>query len=235
MIGAKGSMKGALRPPESQFQRVSCYLADIGPALTVVPRAFYNPRHMRNFHRVWICVLQIGILAILTGCHSTGPDRLPQEKERVEMLSLMLPCELQIEPFTKIRSFNDDDIPDGILAIIRPVDRFGDPVKAVGLFYFELWEYREASEDRRGQRLEFWEKPITHVEDVKNHWSRAQMYEFQLAWTQGGGAIRPGRKYLFTATYRTPWDTTIQDQYVLEFPRVGETPAESPSAGAPTP
>jgi hypothetical protein len=180
----------------------------------------------------WMQIVGIGLVAAAAGCRSTGPDRMPQERDRVEMLSLMLPSEIKIQPFTKIRSFNEDDIPDGILAIVRPVDRFGDPVKAVGLFYFELWEYREASADRKGQRLEFWDKPITTIEDVKLHWSRAQMYEFQLAWTQGQGSIRPGRKYLFTATYRTPWDTTIQDEYVIDFPRVGQTPAESPSAGA---
>ncbi|HSW47320.1 MAG TPA: hypothetical protein VLM89_17285 [Phycisphaerae bacterium] len=173
-------------------------------------------------------VLGLCAAVALAGCRSSGPDRMPQERDRIEMLSLMLPSEVKIEPFTKIRSFNDDDIPDGILAIIRPVDRFGDPVKAVGMFYFELWEYRQASQERRGQRIEFWEKPLTSVEDVRNHWSRAQMYEFQLAWTQGGGSIRPGRKYLFTTTYRTPWDTTIQDEYVIEFTRAGETPAESP-------
>ncbi len=160
------------------------------------------------------------------GCHSTGPDRIPQERERIEMFSLMLPSEIKIEPFTKVRSFNEDDIPDGILAIVRPMDRFGDPVKAVGLFYFELWEYQPASQERRGQRLEFWERSITRADDVRSHWSRAQMYEFQLAWTQGEGSIRPGRKYLFTTTYRTPWDTTIRDEYVLDFPRVGEAPAE---------
>jgi hypothetical protein len=199
----------------------------------VAREGLYNPAHMWDLRVTGMWIVGLGVALAAAGCRSTGPDRMPQERDRVEMLSLMLPCEIKIEPFTKIRSFNEDDIPDGILAIIRPVDRFGDPVKAVGLFYFELWEYREASQDRKGERLEFWDRPITKPDDVKSHWSRAQMYEFQLAWAQGKGSIRPGRKYLFTATYRTPWDTTIGDEYVIEFPRVGELPAaSSPSADA---
>jgi len=153
----------------------------------------------------------------LMGCRSTGPDRLPAEPEQVQTLSLMLPAKIKIQPFTKIKSFNDDETPDGISAVVRPVDSFGDPVKAAGLFYFELWSYREASGDHKGERLEFWEKRIDTAADIKLYWTQAQMYDFQLGWTQGTGKIKPGSKYVFTATYRTPWDTTIQDEYVLQF------------------
>jgi len=169
------------------------------------------------------------LCAATLGCRSTGPDHLPRESDRVEMLSLMLPSEVKIQPFTKIKSFNDDSIPDGILAIVRPLDSFGDPVKAVGLFYFELWQYRDASGDRRGDRIEFWEKTIDSENEVRLHWTRAQMYEFQLAWTKGAGAIQPDRKYLLTVTYRTPWDTTIQDERVIDFHMVGDALAKTPS------
>jgi hypothetical protein len=43
------------------------------------------------------------------------------------------------------------------------------------------------------------------------------MYEFQLAWTQGVEQLRPNAKYILTASYRTPWDETIQDEYVMNF------------------
>jgi hypothetical protein len=142
---------------------------------------------------------------------------MPTEGERVEMFSLMLPQELKIQPFTRIQSFDDDEIPDGILAVVRPLDRFGDPVKAVGLFYFELWSYRDASGDRKGERLAFWERNIATAEEVRLYWTRVQMYEFRLAWTEGVEDIRPGRKYILTATYRAPWEETIRDEYVFEF------------------
>jgi hypothetical protein len=157
----------------------------------------------------------VGLL--ISGCQSRGPSYIPTEPERVKMLSLMLPQEIKIQPFTKIKSFNQDEIPDGILAVVRPLDKFGDPVKAVGLFYFELWTYRDASNERKGERLAFWDRVIGSAEEVKLYWTRAQMYEFQLAWTQGVEQIRPGRKYVLTATYRTPWDETIRDEYVFDF------------------
>ena len=133
------------------------------------------------------------------------------------MMSLMLPEKLQVQPFTQVKSFDDDDVPDGILAVVRPVDRLGDPVKAVGFFYFELWTYQPASSDRKGERIAFWDRDIATLEEIRLYWTRAQMYEFQLAWTQGVSELRPNAKYLFIASYRTPWDTTIQDEYVIDF------------------
>ncbi|GMU21320.1 MAG: hypothetical protein AMXMBFR13_14130 [Phycisphaerae bacterium] len=161
-------------------------------------------------------VLMVSLLPALA-CRSGGPTHLPTERERVEMLSLMLPASIRIEPFTTVRSFNQDDVPDGILMVVRPLDRFGDPVKAAGLFYFELWTFVNASAERKGERLAFWDRMIASKEEVELYWTHGQMYEFQLAWTAGVEGLVPDRKYILTATYRTPWDETIQDEYELEF------------------
>lgn len=154
---------------------------------------------------------------LLTACQTTGTQELPSEPEQIATLNLMLPQRVQIQPFTKFASFDNDAVPDGILAVIRPVDQFGDPVKAAGLFYFELWTYRNAAHDRKGERIAFWDRPLDSPEQIRLYWSRAQMYEFQLAWTQGAESVLPGQKYVFTATYRTPWNETIRDEQVIEF------------------
>lgn len=171
--------------------------------------------------RMWW--LAPAICAVSAGCQTGGPTHIPTEPERREMLALMLPAEIKIHPFTKIASFDDDEVPDGILVVVRPLDRFGDPVKAVGLFYFELWSYQQASGERRGQPLAFWDLTLDSPEEVRAHWTRARMYEFQLAWTQGVEAIRPGQKYILAVTYRPPWDETIRDEYVLDFSLPAET------------
>lgn len=158
------------------------------------------------------------LVMLEVGCRSSGPTKLPTERERVQMLSLMLPQTLKIQPFTKIRDFDGDAQPDGILAVVRPLDAFGDPAKAVGLFYFELWTYEAATAERKGERLAYWDRLIGSAQDVSLYWTRAQMYEFQLAWTSGISGIKPGRKYILTAAYRTPWDETIRDEFVLEVP-----------------
>lgn len=176
-----------------------------------------NASNPKCLYTAVLAAASIGLLLGLAGCSSTGPDELPTEQERIDMLSLMLPQDLQIQPFTKVRSFDDDDIPDGILMVVRPLDPFGDPVKAVGLFYFELWSFQPASGENKGERLAFWDRRIAGKEDVRLYWTRAQMYEFQLAWAGDAQGVRPGRKYVLTATYRTPWDETIEDEFILDF------------------
>jgi len=163
--------------------------------------------------RVFCLVLWLG----LAGCRSTGPTHMPTERERVDMLSLMLPEQIKIEPFTRIASFDSDDVPDGVLAVIRAADRFGEPVKAAGYFYFELWTYQDANSERKGERLAYWDRTIATNEEVRLYWTRAGLLEFRLAWTRGLEAVKPNRKYILTAAYRPPWDETLRDEYVMEF------------------
>lgn len=133
------------------------------------------------------------------------------------MLNLMLPTQIEIMPFTRIASFDKDEIPEGLLVVLRPADRFGDAVKAAGLFYFELYSFQRASGDPKGQRLAFWERNLDTPEEIVSHWTHAEMYEFRLGWPEGATSIRPGHKYVLTATYRTPWDETIPDEHILDF------------------
>lgn len=149
-------------------------------------------------------------------------------------LRLMLPNKIEIQPFTSVRSFDDDETPDGILLVLRPVDGFGDPVKAAGHFYFELWTRQMASGEPKGERLAFWERSITNESDMRLYWTHAQMFEFQLAWTgQGLGQIQPGRTFVLRAVWRTPWDETVTDEYELGF-NLPFTALTSQATNAPT-
>jgi len=164
------------------------------------------------------CLVVLITLVGVVGCSKPiGQNYMPTERERRQMLSLMLPKSVHIWPGTKIASFDDDEIPDGILAVVQPEDQFGDPIKAAGLFYFELWTYQQASAERKGRRLAFWSHVIDSAERLELHWTPAQMYEFQLGWTGGAEGIAPDKSYLLTVTYRTPWDTQMQDQMRLDF------------------
>lgn len=166
------------------------------------------------------CLVAIMSLAFVAGCETSSlvaENYMPTDPERRSMLSLMLPKSVHIWSGTKIASFDDDQIPDGILAVVRPEDQFGDPVKAAGLFYFELWTYEKASAERKGRRLAFWNHMIDSAERLELHWTPAQMYEFQLGWTGGAEGIAPDESYLLTVTYRTPWGTQMQDQMRIDF------------------
>jgi len=171
---------------------------------------------------MWVCGCQRGI------------DRVPTQAEKVADLRLMLPNKIEIEPFTGIRSFDEDDTPDGILLVLRPVDSLGDPVKAAGHFYFELWTKEMASGESRGERLAFWERDIKNEHDMRLYWTHAQMYEFQLAWTgQGSGKIQPGKKFILRAAWRTPWDETVTAEHELDF-NVPFSTLAGPSGETPT-
>jgi hypothetical protein len=181
--------------------------------------------------------LTLLVCFLACGC-GKGIDRVPTEAEKVADLRLMLPNKVEIEPFTSIRSFDDDEMPDGILLVLRPVDSFGDPVKAAGHFYFELWTEQLASGERKGERLAFWERDIANESDMRLYWTHAQMFEFQLAWTgQGSGKIQPGRKFILRAVWRTPWNETVSDEYKLDFnlpfPTLTGRSAEAPAGGNP--
>ncbi|MCL2329764.1 MAG: hypothetical protein FWC56_00505 [Phycisphaerae bacterium] len=145
---------------------------------------------------------------------------MKMDKERADMLALMVPASIKIQPFTKIDTFDADAVPDGINLVVRAYDKFGDPVKAVGFWYFELWTYENASGQHRGERLAFWDRNVSTAEEVRLYWTRAQMYQFKLAWTGGFDQLRPGNKYILTATYRAPWDETYRDEYefMVELP-----------------
>lgn len=167
------------------------------------------------------------LAALLAGCKS-NPTITPAAGEAMSMLAVR---QIKIQPFTKIKSFDDDKIPDGIAVVVQPTDQFGDPVKAVGHLYFELYAYQAASGERKGQRLEFWDRTIATPADMKLYWDRtAQMYQFPLAWTQGVPAV-PSRKLILTVTYRTPWDLTLTDELIMDVP-VAKPPAQAAGAAA---
>jgi len=120
------------------------------------------------------------MVAVLAGCKS-APKVAP---EKADMLSLLMPRQIRIQPFTKIKSFDADQVPDGILLVLRPTDEFGDPIKIVGHLYFELYAYKKASAERKGERIEFWERTLATAQDQKLYWDRT---------AQIGRALRPLR------------------------------------------
>jgi len=161
------------------------------------------------------CVL---LACSATGCVTTEPaevelERLPAEK--AEMLAYYLPTRIDILPFTRFASFDDDEVPDGVVAVIRPVDVLGDPVKAYGTLRFELYEFRKASALKKGRRLAVWQRTLASPVDQKKYWDRVtQTYQFQLAWPQ---PLVPNRMYVLEVTCELPTGVRLFSDHVLEF------------------
>ena len=84
-----------------------------------------------------------------SGCGTAKP--YPREADDSRMFG---PVSLRIHPtFTQIKDWTGHKKPDGIEAVIELLDQFGDPTRARGQVMFELWSYRQAQPNPKGQRL----------------------------------------------------------------------------------
>ncbi|MCA9254415.1 MAG: hypothetical protein KDA33_02205 [Phycisphaerales bacterium] len=152
----------------------------------------------------------------------------PTKEQLVEYYS---PATIQILPFTKVRSFDDDIVPDGLAVSLRPLDGAGDPVKAYGSFLFELYAFRPATATHRGERLQSWTQTIRTPEDQRTFWERVtSTYEFQLAWE--GNPLPNNQKYLLSASFEAPGAERLFDEYEFEFRLNPQAAAQDATASA---
>jgi hypothetical protein len=172
---------------------------------------------------------RIGLVAcamLLAGCQQKQDmnlSRLPSDK--AEMAGYYLPTQIEILPFTKVGSFDAKGLPDGINAVVRPVDVMGDPVKAYGTLRFELYNYVPDSGLHKGEQLMVWNQSLNTPADQRKYWDRVtQSYQFQLAWRQ---PLPPNKTYVLEVVYENPAGTRLLNDYQFEFaPNVGRIKQE---------
>ena len=139
---------------------------------------------------------------------------------------LLMPKAISIMPFTRVESFDSDDRLDGIALLLRPINLLGDPVNIVGDVRSELFDYRQASGDPKGNRVAMWNVSIRTEQDQLKHWSSTtQTYEFRLAFETS--VVPKHGKYVLEVTYNTPLGTHLTDEYILELPVARESSAIS--------
>lgn len=133
-----------------------------------------------------------------------------------ELVGYYSPTQIRVLPFTKIRSFDEDPVPDGVAVSLRPLDGAGDPVKAYGSFLFELYAFQQATPDKRGRRLQAWRQTIHTLDEQRTFWERVtSTYEFQLSWE--GEPLPIDRKYVLAASFEAPGADRLFDDYIFEF------------------
>lgn len=110
--------------------------------------------------------------------------------------------------------------PAGIVdAYVGLRDQFQDPLKALGRFRFELFRYRSAHSDPRGERFDqggVQEIDLTAVEENQRHWDNiTQCYHFQLSLHE---MPRKSGKIVLEVTFMLPEnDYRLQDMLVLQM------------------
>ena len=159
---------------------------------------------------------------LVTGCkHATNwqmfrsADSSVPTKSARQQLKMLMPSQLEILPFTKPRSWDDDYIPDGIEVVLRPLDSFGDQTKAVGTFRFELYQFQKAHADPKGQRIALWKVDLISKKAQSLHWDKiTRTYTFRLGWNADMPPFKPG-KYVLEVTYISPWNERISADYIF--------------------
>jgi len=168
----------------------------------------------------WNACLVFLALTALCGCGSqTSPQPRTAEEER-----LFGPVSMKLDTFSKVKDWNEDNVPDGIEALIEFDDQFGDRTKASGVVIFELYDYRPYWPDPRGPRLANpWTASLTTYEDQKAHWETASgAYMFRLAYDQAAW----NHDYVLTAMFQSAEGTRFFSQIVLQ--------RQKPESGEPT-
>jgi hypothetical protein len=168
-----------------------------------------------NKLNVHFAVVVTVALAGVIGCASQ-PAAL-DDPVTVQSLSLLMPAEIIIEPFTGVKSFDADDIPDGLEVVLRPVDSFGDPVKIAGVVRIELYHFQPASGEPKGRRIEQWDVAINTSREQETYWNNVtQMYEIPLERDVSG--MSPDERYVLEVTYNTPLGEHMVSQYEFQPP-----------------
>lgn len=155
---------------------------------------------------------------LLAGCSDARPAkgkiaRMPADK--AELMGYYLPTQIEILPFTKPASFDARGLPDGINAVIRPLDSLGQPAKAYGSVRFELYTFVPASGLEKGKQLMVWSQDLSTPTDQRKYWdSVTQSYQFQLLWHQ---PLEPNKKYVLQVVYENPAGTRLSSDYTFDF------------------
>lgn len=158
------------------------------------------------------------------GCATTRPAVDDAASRR--MLSLLMPSRIEIvKPFTRVESFDGDDVPDGIELLLQAVNALDNPgLMIVGTVRAELYEFVPASGDRKGRQVDHWTIELTTESSQRRFWNRlTQMYEFRLGVDVS--AITAADRYVLAVTYTSPLGDHFADEYVIARGRTAGTGA----------
>ena len=171
------------------------------------------------------------MLITAVGCASR--PRTTDDAARRDMLTLLMPSRIKIvEPFTRVKSFDDDPTPDGIELLLQAVNSLDNPgLMIAGQLRVELFEHIAGSADQKGRRLEHWDIELATPAQQRRYWNQlTQMYEFRLAIDR---TVMPlADKYVLLVTYNSPLGEHLTDEGVVAY-RPGPGAPRSAASRAP--
>ena len=165
------------------------------------------------------CVVIGAALLSLNGCSGVNGNPFASDDNRSaasegDQPSQFSAARMRLHPiFTQVASWEGGAKPDGIEAEVEFQDRFGDPTKSAGNVRFELFRYRQAQPDPRGERLALWDGPLQTVGDQRTYWHKtSQAFIFRLGYPQ----INKYSNYVLTATFESVDGRRYFSKVILE-------------------
>jgi len=174
--------------------------------------------------------IALGIAGAILGTGCASPPRSGEGGAEREMLALLMPSRIEIvEPFTRVKSFDDDATPDGIEVLLQSVNSLGNPgIMIAGQVRLELYEHLAGSADQKGRRLEQWDVELVTARQQRMYWNTlTQMYEVRLGIDTS--RIPVADKYVLTVVYTSPLGERLTDECLLRL-RAGANPSGAVSA-----
>lgn len=170
-----------------------------------------------NARRYWPdCGACTAVWLAVAGCATT--PQTANDRESRELLALLMPSRIEIvEPFTRVKSFDDDATPDGIELLLRAVNSLDNPgLMIAGGIRAELFEHVSGSADQKGRRLEHWDVELATAAHQRRYWNQlTQMYEFRLGVDPS--VMPQADRYVLLVTYNSPLGEHLTDECVISY------------------
>jgi len=140
------------------------------------------------------------------GQEAPGAPTLPEpaggDKPAPPWATMFAPRSLVVGFFTRSKNFDDVPGDDGLEVRLQPLDRFGDPTKAVGWHRIEVFEYRLRTGEKLGRRMGHWFVAVLDEASNRQYYDPVdRSYVFPLLWDT---EIEPGSAVIVQATYYPP-------------------------------
>jgi len=152
----------------------------------------------------------------LSGCPTREFPKQPIPE--IDTRQLLRPVVIKIHHSSAVLRKSAGADFDGLTVACEAKDRFGDPVKALGIMRFELYSYARSQPANKGPRVGFW--PGVHIDSlgaIQQYWDAVWgLYRFNLTWDR---QVKPGERFVLEATLTTPEGQQLSDSRTLSVLR----------------
>ena len=156
------------------------------------------------------------LYALLLACSGCPPHTVqPSPGTSLESYKLLGPVAIKVHHSSGVVRKAAAGTFDGLVVACEVLDRFDDPIKAVGVMRFEAYDYAPSQPENKGPRVGFWpDVRIDSLETIQQHWDGVWgLYRFNLNWDH---PFEPGQRFVLEATLTTPDAQQFSSSHILQ-------------------